>query len=899
VRSRAEPSPSARARRYAQQVDRGKVPACRLVKLACRRFLRDLERKGSPWEYDAATADRVVRWIELMPHTKGAWAARGELLTLSDWQVFITCNIFGWLDRETRRRRFRKAYIEVPRKNGKALDVTTPVLTTRGWKAHGDLQPGDQVFAPDGRPVAVEQVTEHYPGPCYQLELADGEAIVAHARHEWVTNRTWYTGRKRGSRGALPPVETQRIAQTLRGGGRGDLVHSIDVCRALQLPRAALLIPPYTLGAWLGDGTSKSAAITTPDDEVVRAIAADGVEIFPRRYQPPGAATVYSMARRNAPGRLTPLLKQLGVFGNKHIPPDYLLASVEQRRDLLAGLFDADGHVTARGQCELVLMDRRLFDDAVALIRSLGLKPTVTESPASLRGRYVGQAFRAQFWASPEDMPLRVSRKRARLRPASSGVRRSARRMVTGCEPVGERMVNCIQVEGGLYLAGRHLVPTHNSAWAASIGLFMLCADGEFGAEVYSGATTEKQAWEIFRPARIMAQRLPALQEHYGLAVNAKTLNILENGSRFEALIGKPGDGASPSCALVDEFHEHDTADLIDTMQTGMGARDQPLLLIVTTAGSNFGGPCYEARGEVIKLLEGQFKDDRLFGIVYTLDEGDRWDSIDSVRKANPNYGVSVSAEFLEAQLAEARRSAVRQNAFRTKHLNQWVGARVSFFNMLNVARCARPGLRIEDFVGAECVVGIDLASKVDLASMAVVFDVGGTWKTFVRRYLPEDSLAEHPNKQFQAWADAGLITLTPGPVTDYDFIEEDLRTLARHHRVREIGYDPYQATQFAGHLQQEGFTVVEVRPTVLNFSEPMKELEARTRNQTFEYSGDPCLTWQFGNVVASLDAKDNVYPRKEREDNKIDDVVAILMAANRLKAQPKHPEIVGGLLVI
>lgn len=444
-------------------------------------------------------------------------------------------------------------------------------------------------------------------------------------------------------------------------------------------------------------------------------------------------------------------------------------------------------------------------------------------------------------------------------------------------------------------------VPRKNgkSALAAAIGLYMFAADGEYGSEVYSGATTEKQAWEIFRPARHIAQRFEALRDRYDIEVNAKTLAILTNGSRFEPVIGKPGDGASPSCALVDEFHEHTTSDLVDTMETGMGAREQPLLLIVTTAGTNFGGPCYEFRADLIKLLERQTEDETIFGLIYSIDDGDRWDSTEALKKANPNYGVSVSEEFLQAGMAAARRSATKQNAFKTKHLNLWVGAKVAWMNMLAFQRCKREGLRMDQFKGADCVIGLDLASKIDIAAVEILFRTGSKYTRFGRYYLPEDTVDESLNIQYRPWVEAGLITVTPGPVIDFDFIEQDLREIAVNHRVVEIAYDPYQATQFAGHLAAEGFAMVECRPTVLTFSEPMKLLEAAVTAGNFEYDGDPVYTWMMGNVVAKLDAKDNIYPNKDRPENKIDGVVATLMAMNRMVAQPKTPDFTAGLLVI
>ncbi|MGL5485832.1 MAG: terminase large subunit, partial [Shewanella sp.] len=227
-------------------------------------------------------------------------------------------------------------------------------------------------------------------------------------------------------------------------------------------------------------------------------------------------------------------------------------------------------------------------------------------------------------------------------------------------------------------------IPRKNgkSALASGVGLYCFAMDGEFGAEVYSGATTEKQAWEVFRPARLICQRTPQLCEAKGIEVNASNMNIPADGSRFEPLIGNPGDGQSPHCALVDEYHEHDDDALYTTMVTGMGARLQGLIYIITTAGSNIEGPCYDKRREVIAMLEGAIPNDELFGIIYTIDPEDDWTSPDSLRKANPNFGVSVFEDFLISQQRRAIASPRFTNKFKIKHLNVWVSAKSAFFNM-------------------------------------------------------------------------------------------------------------------------------------------------------------------------------------------------------------------------
>ena len=382
----------------------------------------------------------------------------------------------------------------------------------------------------------------------------------------------------------------------------------------------------------------------------------------------------------------------------------------------------------------------------------------------------------------------------------------------------------------------------------------------------------------------------------FDIAWAAKSLYRDSDGSKFEPIIGNPGDGASPHCAIVDEYHEHDSSDQVDTMVTGMGARDQPLLLIITTAGVDFGGPCREKRTEVKHILDGTFDADEIFGIIFTVDEDDDWDDIASAQKANPNWDVSINAEFIGRQLEAARRSASKQTAYRTKHLNQWVGAKSAWMNMLALRRCEKP-LQLQDFEGQFCVLGLDLASKIDLAALTLLFSDGGTVTQFNKHWLPYETVYgdESPNPRYRDWAEAGLLEVTDGAVTNFDLIEDEIRECMRRFQVHEVAFDPYQATQLASHLLEEGVPMVEVGATVRNFSEPMKELEAMilatarqnidgpAPSRLFQYAANPVLTWQYGNVVAKVDKKDNTYPDKERGDNKIDGVVSCIMAMSRL----------------
>lgn len=439
------------------------------------------------------------------------------------------------------------------------------------------------------------------------------------------------------------------------------------------------------------------------------------------------------------------------------------------------------------------------------------------------------------------------------------------------------------------------LVPRKNgkSLLAAAWGLWMFCADGEYGAEVYSGATTERQAWEVFRPARLMALRTPALLSHYGIEVNASNLHILGNGSRFEPLIGKPGDGASPSCAIHDEYHEHPTDDQVDSMETGMGARDQPLQVIITTAGANLSGPCYAAQLDAQKVLEGVIENDGMFACIYGIDKEDDWSAPEALRKANPNFGVSVSADFLEARQREAVASARKQGAFKTKHLNVWVASRDAYFNTQRWIECGDPALRIEDFAGRRCLLGLDLASKVDIAALEILFPEGEGYVRFGRYYLPEATVEAPENEHYRAWALEGRLTVTGGEIIDYERIKTDILDLSSQFQVEDVAYDPHQATMLVTALMDAGVPVTEFRPTVLNFSEPMKTLDGLILAKRIRHDGDPVMTWQISNVTARMDAKDNVYPRKERVQDKIDSVVALISALGRaMTRQPAQPSV-------
>lgn len=432
-------------------------------------------------------------------------------------------------------------------------------------------------------------------------------------------------------------------------------------------------------------------------------------------------------------------------------------------------------------------------------------------------------------------------------------------------------------------------VPRKNakSTLSSVVALYCLSADGEKGAEVYSAATTRDQARITWNDAKHMVKNSPGLRSKFGVDSTAHSIHVTESASYFKALSRDQGgnlDGLNVHCAIIDELHAHKTRDIFDVIETATGAREQPLLWLITTAGFNRAGICYEQRAYSLKILSG-LSDEEYFGIVYTLDDDDDWQDPANWEKANPNWGVSVKPEDIERKARKAQQMAAAQNNFLTKHLNVWVNADTAWMDMRAWERCGDPSLDLDDFEGMHCYGGMDLASKVDISSRVLLFEKDGIVHCFDRHYLPEETVENNQNSQYSGWEIEGYLTTTPGNVTDYDVIEDDISVDAKRVRVDEFGYDPYQATQLSSHLTDNGLPMVEVGQTVKNLSEPMKTLEALVISGKFKHNGNPVLEWMVSNVVCHTDAKDNIYPRKEFPQNKIDGVVAILIALNRWMA--------------
>lgn len=420
--------------------------------------------------------------------------------------------------------------------------------------------------------------------------------------------------------------------------------------------------------------------------------------------------------------------------------------------------------------------------------------------------------------------------------------------------------------------------------------LYLLCADGEPGAEVYCAATKKEQATVVFDTARNMALRSPALRARFGLEVQSYKMLVRAEDSVGRALDAKGStqDGLNTHGLVNDELHAWKGRGLYEVLETSMGSRAQPLAINITTAGHDRSGICYELRAYGIRVLERKTDDESFFAVIYSIDDDDDWTDEACWPKANPNLGVSVYLRDMQIQAKQAKEQAAKLNGFLTKRLNVWTNASTAWMDMRKWAACEDPALRLADFAGEDCIGAVDLAVRKDICSRIMWFERGGLFYLFARHYVNRACVERGENAQYAGWERDGWLTVTEGDATDHKRILADLLEDAERIRFVEIVFDRYQAAMMMSELIEEGFTVVDLPVTVPMMSMPMKELELLVLDGKLRHCGDPVLGWMIANVTCRQDEKGNIFPIKETKNSslKIDAAVAAIMGMNRLIAK-------------
>ena len=439
-------------------------------------------------------------------------------------------------------------------------------------------------------------------------------------------------------------------------------------------------------------------------------------------------------------------------------------------------------------------------------------------------------------------------------------------------------------------------VPRKNgkSTLAAGIALYLLFADREPGAQVFSAAADREQASIVFDLAKGMVELSPQLAQRAELFKKSVYVPFLGATYRVISADARTKHGFNAHGIVVDELHAQPNRNLVDVLHTSVGARRQPLEVYITTAGFDRHSICWEYHDRAVKVRDGIISDDAMLAVIYAADEKDDWRKTATWRKANPGYGVTIKPEYLRAECKRAQQVPGYENTFKRLHLNLWTEQASRWLPMERWDACAdlkalMPADLPAFLRGRECFGGLDLAATTDLNALVLDFPIpelvpgGHIWLAWF--WMPEENVAlrlKRDRVDYRTWIREGHIKATAGNVADYDVIRADIVALSREFNIREIAFDRWNATQLTTQLAGDGLTMVQFGQGYASMAAPCRELEKLVTGKLLAHLDNPVLRWMASNVAIESDAAGNMKPSKERSGEKIDGVVAGLMALAR-----------------
>lgn len=429
------------------------------------------------------------------------------------------------------------------------------------------------------------------------------------------------------------------------------------------------------------------------------------------------------------------------------------------------------------------------------------------------------------------------------------------------------------------------------TALAAGIGLNALINDDEDGAEVYFAANSKDQVKISAWPLCSNFAKAFDPKEKY-LKVYRDTINFDKTISWLKVLAADSTklDGPNPSTFILDEYHAAKSNSLKAVLESGQGTRDNPLEIIITTAGFDKLGPCYELRTTATEILNGLKEDDSFFMAIYSLDEKDDWKDEANWIKSNPNMDVTVKSSYLRKEVRKAMNTPSDEVNVKTKNLNMWCDSSDVWIPDDYILACSRK-VDLDDFTTKDdCFAGIDLSSTSDLTCVSFMIPKDGKFYFKTLYYLPEEALETKKNKeQYSEWVRLGFLKLTPGNVVDYDYILDDILSVDKRLYIVKVGYDSWNATQFVINATDKGLPMEPVSQSIGNFNRPTKEMERVILSGNVVIDNNPITRFCFRNVVMKLDHNGNTKPSKEYRDKKIDGVISMIEAMGVCLMTPQY----------
>lgn len=435
-------------------------------------------------------------------------------------------------------------------------------------------------------------------------------------------------------------------------------------------------------------------------------------------------------------------------------------------------------------------------------------------------------------------------------------------------------------------------IPKKNgkSEIAAAIALYLTCADNEWGAEVYGCAADRQQASIVFDVAVDMVDQCPALKKRIKPIISQKRLVYMPLGSFYQVLSSEAFSkhGLNVHGVIFDELHAQPNRELYDVMTKGSGdARMQPLFFLITTAGTDRNSICYEVHQKADDILRGKKFDPTFYPVIYGIKDEDNWSLEENWYKANPSLGHTIPIEKVRDAFNSAKENPAEENIFRQLRLNQWVKQSVRWMPMDIWEKCSF-AVDIDKLRGRECYGGLDLSSSNDITAFVLIFPpIADDDKYYVLPFfwIPEENLklrVRRDHVPYDIWAKQGVLKTTEGNVIHYGFIEKFIEELGKKYNIKQIAFDRWGAVQMVQNLEGLGFTVVPFGQGYKDMSPPTKELMKISLEGKIAHGEHPVLSWMMDNVYVRTDPAGNIKPDKEKSTEKIDGVVALIMALDR-----------------
>lgn len=911
---------------YMDDVLSGKVVACEKIRRICEMIRPRIEAGYKCWHYDPEKAKRPVEFIErfcCQPEGR-----IGVHLVLEPFQLFVLEVAFGFVD-DNGLRQFRELFWVVSRKNGKALSLDTEIPTPDGWRDMRDIHVGDLVFGADGKPARVTVESEVFDKPMYEVTFEDGAVVKASADHLWTVQTK--NSRVACHRPVTPTSRRRPAAERCHDGGwfetttedmAGDYYHRradgkgteykyrVPMQRPVEYTERNLPLDPYILGVWLGDGTTSKAEVTCGDEDIneIMSLLMERYQgLYAKKYpcRPDGAWTIKfnlgfdGKERRSAP--LRSMLEQADVLGNKHIPEEYLTASVSQRWDLLKGLMDTDGTVYTNGECEFTQKSEVMADGFVELCASLGIKAKKSRKRVKCNGKDAGHAYSVTFFVDKEHTCFNLSRKTAKLKDKLAP--RMGAKSIVKIERIQNEPSKCIAIDNDshLYLAGRQYTATHNTSLSAALALYMLMKDGEYAPQCYSAATSKDQASLLYGSMMRMKNQSPMISKRLrkGTVVSRDCDGLMydANDGYFTPLSSqtKSLDGLNVHFAAIDEVAAITDRDVYDLIKQATPSRDQPLIVEITTNGfvrDNFFDHQYAYASDV---LNGKSTDDTMLPVIYELDDRSEWTDESKWVKANPGLGTIKKVEALRGYVNKAKQDPSFLPTVLTKDFNLPENKASSW-------------LRFEEAVNREtfdwremgfryCVVGYDASDSIDLTSAQALMMRPGDDKIYEMSmyWIPEEALdrrvrdgkrRERDGVPYEKWIADGLVRKVPGNKIDHRVIFDWMNELRDECDVWPfaLGYDPWHLTDDSWQTMAESFVgkkrLEPIRWGAKTLSVPMKQIRADYAAHRIVDNDNPVNQWNRMNVAVTIDRNDNYLPCKGNgSSGRIDGFAAELCA--------------------